>query len=117
MQLTYYMNHRPFYFQNKARHSTVPNADVFIVVFKVYVNYFILKFNSNEFNEKPYFELIRNWINFRLGSFLYQDTLWQKIQNPVSYKLASYVRVLTLLCYLTSKDPLMKKKHIFLKLL
>ena len=68
----------------------MPNADVFIVVFQVYVNYFVLKFNSNEFDEKPFCEVIRNWINFRLRSFLYRGTLWQKIQAAVSY-----MRVLT----------------------
>ena len=39
----------------------------------------------NEFDEKLFFEVIGNWINFRLGSFLYQGTLWQKIQAAVSY--------------------------------
>ena len=70
-------------------------AAVFIVVFQVYVNYFILKFNSNEFDEKTFFEVIRNWINFRLRSFLYRGTLWQKIQASVFYKLVSYMRVFT----------------------
>ena len=44
-----------------------------------------------------FFEIIRNWINFRLRSFLYQGTLWQKIQAAVSYKLVSYMQVLTVL--------------------
>ena len=73
----------------------MPNAAVFIVVFQVYVNYFILKFNQNEFDEKLFFKVIRNWINFRLRSFLYQGNSWQKIQAAVSYKLVSYMRVLT----------------------
>ena len=73
------------------------NAAVFIVVFQVFVNYFILKFNQNQFDEKPFFEVRRNWLNFRLRSFLYQGTLWQKIQAVVSYKLVSYMRVLTVI--------------------
>ena len=59
--------------------KAVPNAAMFVVVFSVYVNYFI-------FDEKPFFAVIRNWINFRLRSFLYQGTLRQKIQAAVSYK-------------------------------
>ena len=55
--------------------KAVPHAAVFIVVFQVYVNYFILKSNYNEFDEKPFFEVTRNWLNFRLRSFLYQGTL------------------------------------------
>ena len=43
MQLTYYMNLRPFYFENKAQHSTVPNADVFIVVFPSECKLFYIK--------------------------------------------------------------------------
>ena len=47
------MNHIPFYFDNKSQtnctalyfYKAVPNANVFIVVFQVYVSYFILKFN------------------------------------------------------------------------
>ena len=38
-------------------------------------------------DEKPFFEVIRNWINFRLRSFLYQGTLWQTFQAAISYKL------------------------------
>ena len=88
-----------FYFENKSqtnctrntvKYSTVlyfceavPNAAVFIVVFQVYVNYFILKFNSNEFDEKLFFEAKRSWINFRLKSFLYQGTLWQKFRLQI----------------------------------
>ena len=34
-----------------------------------------LKFNCNEFDEKPIFEGIRNWLNFRLRSFLCKGTL------------------------------------------
>ena len=30
---------------------------MFIVVFQVYVNYFILKSNYNEFDEKPFLKL------------------------------------------------------------
>ena len=67
---------------------------MFTVVFQVYVNYFILKFYENEFDEKPFVEVIRNWINFRLRSFLYQGTLWQKSQAAVSYQLVSFMRVL-----------------------
>ena len=73
----------------------MPHAAVFIVVFQVYVDYFILKSNYNEFDEKPFFEVTSNWLNFRLKSFLYQGTLRQKIQAAVSYKLVSYMRVLT----------------------
>ena len=83
------MNTIPFYFENKPQitctrntESTalcfckaVPHATAFIVVFQVYVNYFILKSNYNEFDEKPFFEVTRNWLNFRLRSFLYQGSL------------------------------------------
>ena len=37
-----------------------------------------------------FFEVTRNWINFRLRSFLYQGTLWQKIQAAFSF-----IRVVT----------------------
>ena len=40
------------------------HAAVFIVVFQVYVNSLILKSNYNEFDEKPFFEVTRNWLNF-----------------------------------------------------
>ena len=70
--------------------KAAPNAAVFTVVFEVYINYFILKFNYNESDEMPVFDVIRNWINFRLRSFLYQGTLWQNIQTSFSYKLVSY---------------------------
>ena len=43
MQLTYYMNHIPFHFENKALHSTVLNADVFIVVFPSECELFYIK--------------------------------------------------------------------------
>ena len=56
----------------------MPHAVVFVVVFKVYADYFILKFNCNEFDEKQIFEVIRNWLNFRLRSFLCQGTLITK---------------------------------------
>ena len=56
-------------------------------LFQVYINYFISKFNYNESDGKPFFDVIRNWINFRLRSFLYQGTLWQNIQAAVSYML------------------------------
>ena len=80
-----------FYFQNaplyqkysKVQYSTVqyctvfckavPHAVVFIAVFQVYVNYFILKLNYNESDEKPFFEVIL-WLNFKLRSFLHQGT-------------------------------------------
>ena len=71
------------------------HAVVFVVVFKVYADYFILKFNCNEFDEKQIFEVIRNWLNFRLRSCLCQGTLITKIQAAVSYKLVFYMRVLT----------------------
>ena len=68
----------------------MPHAVVFVVVFQVYAHYFILKFNCNEF------EVIRNWLNFRLRSFLCQGTLVKKkIQAVVSYKLVCYMWVLT----------------------
>ena len=73
----------------------MPNAAVFTVVFKVYINYLILTFNHNESDERPVFDVIRNWINFRLRSFLYQGTLWQNIQAAFSCKLVSYMLVLT----------------------
>ena len=73
----------------------MPNAAVFTVVFEVYINYFILQFSYNESDEKPLFDVIRNWINFRLTSFSDQGTLRQNIQAAVSYKLVSYMRVLT----------------------
>ena len=72
----------------------MPNAAVFIVVLQVYANYFIFTY-LDEFDENQFFEVIRNWINFRLRSFLYQDTLRQKFQAAVSYKLVSYMQVLT----------------------
>ena len=50
------------------------HAAVFVVVFKVYADYFILKFNCNEFDERQIFEVIRNWLNLRLRSFLCQGT-------------------------------------------
>ena len=37
--------------------KAVPHAAVFIVAFQVYVNYFILKCNYNEFCEKSFFKL------------------------------------------------------------
>ena len=40
-------------------------------------------------------DVIRNWANFSLRGFLYQGTLRQKIQAAVSYKLVSYMQVLT----------------------
>ena len=98
------MNHIPFYFESKSQSNCTKNTvkyrtvqyciTVFIVVFQVYANYLILKFNKNEFDERLFFEVMRNWINFRLRSFLYQGTLWQKIKDAVSYKLVSYMRVL-----------------------
>ena len=44
---------------------------------------------------ESHFDAVRNWINFRLRSFSYQGTLWQNIQDVVSSKLVSYMRVLT----------------------
>ena len=73
----------------------MPNAAVFTVVFEVYINYFILQFSYNESDEKPFLDVIRNWKNFRLRSFSDQGTLRQNIQAAVSYKLVSYMRVLT----------------------
>ena len=75
----------------------MPQAAVFIVVFQVLVNYFILKFKYKEFDEKPFFDVIRNWVNLSLRSFLYQGTLRQETQAAVSYKLVSYMRVLTVM--------------------
>ena len=62
------MNQTPFYVENNSqtnctrntvKYSTalyfckaVPNATLFSVVFDVYANYFILKFNKTEFDEK-----------------------------------------------------------------
>ena len=63
---------------------------------QVYINYFISKFNYNESDGKPFFDVIRNWINFRLRSFLYQCTLWQNIQTAVSYMRVLTVNVLYL---------------------
>ena len=56
----------------------MPHAAVFIVVFQVYVNYFILKFNYNEFDERPLFEAIRNLLNFRLRNFSYVRVPYDK---------------------------------------
>ena len=67
----------------------MPHAALFIVAFQVNVNYFILKSNYNEFDEKPFFEVTRNWLNFRLRSFLYEAAVF--------YKLASYMWVLTVI--------------------
>ena len=63
-----------------------------LLFFQVYALYFILKFNCNEFDKKPVFEGIRNWLNFRLRSFLCKGTLRQNVQAAVSYKLVSYIR-------------------------
>ena len=75
--------------------KAVPHAAVLIIVFQVYVNYFILKCNYNEFDEKPCFEVTINQLNFRLRSFFFQGTLREKIQAAVSCKSVSYMRVLT----------------------
>ena len=113
------MNHIPFYFENKSQNNfceAVPNAAVFIVVFQVHVNYLALKFNQNEFDEKLFFEVIRNRKNFRLRSFLYQGTLWQKIQAAVSYKIVSYMRALTVTPISSYTNPLIVNpsfRHFF----
>ena len=73
----------------------MPNAAVFTVVFEVYINYSLLRFNNSEYDEKPFFDVIRSWISFRLRSFLYQGIVRQNIQAAVSYKLVSYMWVLT----------------------
>ena len=39
----------------------MPRAALFIVVFQVYANSFILKSNYIEFDEKPFFEVTRNY--------------------------------------------------------
>ena len=82
----------------------MPHAVVFVVVFKVYADYFILKFNCNEFDEKQIFEVIRNWLNFRLRSFLCQGTLITKNSGcsflQVSFLYAgSYCKLLILTSY------------------
>ena len=79
----------------------MPNAAVFTVVFEVYISYSILKFNYNESDENPFFDVIRNWINFRLRNFLYQATLRQNIQTAVSYKLVFYTRLAGSYCKCT----------------
>ena len=58
--------------------KAVPHAVVFVVVLQVYAHYLMLKFDCNEFDEKPIFEVIRSWLNFRLRSFLCQGTLMTK---------------------------------------
>ena len=45
--------------------------------------------------ESHFLMLIRNWINFRLRSFLHQGALWQNIQAAVSYKLSFLYAILT----------------------
>ena len=82
----------------------MPHAVVFVVVFKVYADYFILKFNCNEFDEKQIFEVIRNWLNFWLRSFLCQGTLITKNSGcsflQVSFLYAgSYCKLLILTSY------------------
>ena len=64
----------PFYFENKSQITctrntvkyfftalyfckAVPHIALFVVVFQVYVNYFILKSNYNEFDKKPFLKL------------------------------------------------------------
>ena len=68
----------------------MPHAAVFLVDFKVNAHYFILKFNCNEFDEKPIFEVKRNWFNFRLRSFLCQGTLITK-NSGCSFLQASFL--------------------------
>ena len=57
----------------------------------MYVNYLKIKLKKNEFDGKPFFKVIGNWINFRFRSFLCQGTLLQKNQATVFYKLVSYM--------------------------
>ena len=56
----------------------MPHAVVFVVVFQVYAHYLMLKFDYNKSDEKPIFEDIRSWFDFRLRSFLCQGTLMTK---------------------------------------
>ena len=82
----------------------MPHAVVFVVVFKVYADYLILKFNCNEFDEKQIFEVIRNWLNFRLRSFICQGTLITKNSGcsflQVGFLYAdSYFKLLILTSY------------------
>ena len=82
----------------------MPHAVVFVVVFQLYAHYFMLKFNCNEFDEKPIFEVIRNWLNFRPRSFLCQGTLITKNSGcsflQVSFLYAgSYCKLLILTSY------------------
>ena len=78
------MNPIPFYFENKSQiictrntvkfalyfYKAEPHAAVFIVVFQVYVNYFILKSNYNEFGEKPFFLSFLKLFKFQAEKFL-----------------------------------------------
>ena len=78
------MNPIPFYFENKSQISctrntqkyslyfckAVPHAAVFIVVFQVYVNSFILRSNYNEFDEEPFFGRYEKLVKFQAEKFL-----------------------------------------------
>ena len=68
------------------------HAAVFIVVFQVYVNSFILKSNCNEFDEKPFFLSYKKLVKFQAEKFSYIRVPYdKKIQAAVSYKLVSYM--------------------------
>ena len=85
--------------------KAVPHAVVFVVVFQVYAHYLMLKFDCNESDEKPIFEVIRSWFNFRLRSFLCQGTLMTKNSGcslflQVNFLYAgSYCKLLILTSY------------------
>ena len=78
---------------------------MFIVVFQVHVNYFILKFNQLSLMES-YFLKYKKRDKFQAGKFLISGYLMAKIQAAVSYKSVSYMQVLTVfgeyLCQPTS---------------
>ena len=86
----------------------MPHAAVFIVVFQVYVNCFILKSNYNEFDEKPFFLSYKKLAKFQAEKFLISGYLM--IQNSgcslISYKLFSYLRVLTV-CELGTTETIL----------
>ena len=44
---------------------------------------------------KRHFSSYKKLDKFQTEKFLYQGILWQKVQTAVSYKLVSYMRVLT----------------------
>ena len=72
----------------------------------MYVNYFILKSNYNEFDENPFFEVTRNWSNFRLRISYIRVPYDKRFQAAVSYKLVSYMRFLTV-CELRTTEAIL----------